>query len=55
METRCGGLFFTSKFDSGNLAKVEKVGKDSDDDDGKFEIIHNIILFVFGVKNPLGQ
>ncbi|XP_060603344.1 cytosolic carboxypeptidase-like protein 5 isoform X5 [Ruditapes philippinarum] len=33
MEARCGGLLFTSKFDSGNLARVEKVTKDDDDDD----------------------
>lgn len=33
METRCGGLLFTSKFDSGNLARVEKVSKDDDDED----------------------
>ncbi|XP_053394186.1 cytosolic carboxypeptidase-like protein 5 isoform X3 [Mercenaria mercenaria] len=33
MEARCGGLLFTSKFDSGNLARVEKVSKDDDDDD----------------------
>ncbi|KAL4236440.1 Cytosolic carboxypeptidase-like protein 5 [Mactra antiquata] len=33
METRCGGLFFTSKFDSGNLARVEKASKDDDDED----------------------
>jgi len=33
MEFRCGGLLFTSKFDSGNLARVEKVSKDEDDDD----------------------
>ena len=25
MEFRCGGLLFTSKFDSGNMARVEKV------------------------------
>jgi len=35
MEIRCSGLLFTSKFDSGNLAHVEKVEKsDSDSDDG---------------------
>jgi len=33
MEARCGGLLFTSKFDSGNLARVEKVSKDDDDED----------------------
>lgn len=32
METRLGGILFTSKFDSGNLARVERVAKDSDDD-----------------------
>ena len=30
IDVRCGGLFFTSKFDSGNLARVEKVGKEED-------------------------
>ncbi|ELU13284.1 hypothetical protein CAPTEDRAFT_146236 [Capitella teleta] len=34
IETRCGNLFFTSKFDSGNLARVEKVCKDEDDSGG---------------------
>ena len=33
MEIRCGGLLFTSKFDSGNLARVEKVTKDEDEED----------------------
>ena len=33
MEIRCGGLLFTSKFDSGNLARVEKVSKDEDEED----------------------
>jgi len=32
MEVRCGALLFTSKFDSGNLAKVEKVVRSEDDD-----------------------
>ncbi|KAL8590379.1 hypothetical protein ACOMHN_011593 [Nucella lapillus] len=32
METRIGNLTFTSKFDSGNLAKVEKVPKDEDEE-----------------------
>ncbi|XP_074640574.1 cytosolic carboxypeptidase-like protein 5 isoform X1 [Tubulanus polymorphus] len=36
MEFRSGGLLFTSKFDSGNLAKVEKVAKDEDDDLGSY-------------------
>lgn len=33
MEAGVGGLLFTSKFDSGNLARVEKVSKDEDDSD----------------------
>ena len=33
MEFRCGGLLFTSKFDSGNLARVEKVSRDDDEED----------------------
>jgi hypothetical protein len=33
MEIRCGGLYFTSKFDSGNLARVEKVPRDDDESD----------------------
>lgn len=32
MECRVGGLLFTSKFDSGNLARVERVGRDDDED-----------------------
>ncbi|XP_078317222.1 cytosolic carboxypeptidase-like protein 5 isoform X13 [Crassostrea virginica] len=32
-EFRVGGLLFTSKFDSGNLARVEKVSKDEDEED----------------------
>ncbi|XP_070556995.1 cytosolic carboxypeptidase-like protein 5 isoform X4 [Ptychodera flava] len=33
VEVRSGGLLFTSKFDSGNLARVEKVYRDDDDTD----------------------
>ncbi len=33
MEVRCGGLWFTSNFDSGNLAQVEKASKDDEEDD----------------------
>lgn len=33
-DIRCGGLLFTSKFDSGNLASVEKVDKSDSDSDG---------------------
>ncbi|XP_076440086.1 cytosolic carboxypeptidase-like protein 5 isoform X2 [Babylonia areolata] len=32
MEQRIGNLIFTSKFDSGNLAKVEKVARDDDEE-----------------------
>ncbi|XP_052225605.1 cytosolic carboxypeptidase-like protein 5 isoform X2 [Dreissena polymorpha] len=33
MEFRCGGLLFTSKFDSGNLARVEKVSRDEEEEE----------------------
>ena len=36
METRCGNLFFISKFDSGNLARVEKATKDDDSQTGMY-------------------
>lgn len=32
MECRLAGLLFTSKFDSGNLARVERVSSDDDED-----------------------
>ena len=35
MEARFGSLLFTSKFDSGNLARVEKVIRDDDEDLGE--------------------
>ena len=35
METRIGGLVFTSKFDSGNLARVEKVSRDDEDSENE--------------------
>ena len=44
-EFRVGGLLFTSKFDSGNLARVEKVSKD-EDEEGTFANIPRI-LFMF--------
>lgn len=34
MELRCGGLLFSSRFDSGNLAHVEKVESVSSDAEG---------------------
>lgn len=34
MELRCGGLLFSSRFDSGNLAHVEKVESASSDGEG---------------------
>ncbi|XP_019624010.1 PREDICTED: cytosolic carboxypeptidase-like protein 5 isoform X2 [Branchiostoma belcheri] len=34
MEVRCGGLLFTSKFDSGNLARVERCSRDDSDEGG---------------------
>ncbi|KAG9468604.1 hypothetical protein GDO78_022363, partial [Eleutherodactylus coqui] len=33
MDVRCGGLLFSSKFDSGNLARVEKVERSDGDGD----------------------
>lgn len=33
MEARCGGLLFSSRFDSGNLAHVEKVEAPEGDGD----------------------
>ena len=35
-EFRFGNMVFTSKFDSGNLQKVEKVNKDQSTSDSKF-------------------
>ena len=37
IEVRCGGLLFTSKFDSGNLDRVEKVVK-CEEDDGEYSM-----------------
>lgn len=34
MELRCGGLLFSSRFDSGNLAHVEKVESVCSDGEG---------------------
>ena len=45
METRIGSLIFTSKFDSGNLARVEKVAKDDDEDVSNSSKICMILSF----------
>ena len=37
MEVKCGGLLFTSKFDSGNLARVEKSERSDSDSEGQNE------------------
>uniref|UniRef100_H2YHN7 Cytosolic carboxypeptidase-like protein 5 n=1 Tax=Ciona savignyi TaxID=51511 RepID=H2YHN7_CIOSA len=45
MEVRCGGLLFTSKFDSGNLARVEKTDhSDSDSDSGNGVTLYGCTL-----------
>ncbi len=46
LEEKCGGLLFTSNFDSGNLARVERVPKEEDSgvgDSGK--ISHEDITY----------
>lgn len=35
MEFRVGSLLFTSKFDSGNLTRVEKVNRDEEEETRK--------------------
>lgn len=40
-EFRCGGLLFLGNFDSANLARVEKVIRD-DENEGKFNSILNM-------------
>lgn len=35
MESRVGGLLFTSKFDSGNLDRVEKVVREDEEESSK--------------------
>jgi hypothetical protein len=48
METRIGNLTFTSKFDSGNLARVEKVSKDEDEEQSNSsKSIHLSLLLAF--------
>ena len=39
MEIRFGNLLFTSKFDSGNLARVEKVQNNEESDSCKLPLI----------------
>lgn len=41
-EFRVGGLLFTSKFDSGNLARVEKVSKDEEEEGLCINVYENI-------------
>lgn len=36
MDFRVGNLFFSSKFDSGNLARVERVARDDDCEPSKY-------------------
>ncbi|XP_070591062.1 cytosolic carboxypeptidase-like protein 5 isoform X7 [Erythrolamprus reginae] len=56
MEIRCGGLLFSSKFDSGNLAHVEKVEHQEGDGDnslnGSGSINTSSVSVVFGNSLP---
>ena len=47
MEARVGNLIFTSKFDSGNLAKVEKVTRDDDDEPVNTSKMTMLLLLFF--------
>ncbi|KAM6463013.1 cytosolic carboxypeptidase-like protein 5 isoform 3-T3 [Liasis olivaceus] len=59
MEIRCGGLLFSSKFDSGNLAHVEKVEHQEGDSDnsvnGSGSINTSAASVVFGSSLPIAD
>lgn len=54
MEIRCGGLLFSSKFDSGNLAHVEKVEHQEAEGDvaGNNNSNSSTVSIVFGSSLP---
>ena len=52
IELRVGGLLFLSKFDSGNLDRVEKVVK-CEDEDGKFLYVYTQRLLNFNCEANL--
>ncbi|XP_072841714.2 cytosolic carboxypeptidase-like protein 5 isoform X3 [Pogona vitticeps] len=57
MEIRCGGLLFSSKFDSGNLAHVEKVEHHESDGDhpGNGSGSASAASMVFGASLPVAD
>lgn len=56
MEIRCGGLLFSSKFDSGNLAHVEKVEhQEGDGDNGGSGGGTSTTSFVLGSSLPIAD
>lgn len=54
MEAKVGGLVFTSKFDSGNLARVEKVFPNEDAVDSEngivFILLSNVVVTFHNVS-----
>ncbi|XP_038251688.1 cytosolic carboxypeptidase-like protein 5 isoform X5 [Dermochelys coriacea] len=52
MEIRCGGLLFSSKFDSGNLAHVEKVEHQEGEGDVAGNSSSSTVSAVFGSSLP---
>ncbi|KAM9155397.1 cytosolic carboxypeptidase-like protein 5 isoform 3-T3 [Pangshura tecta] len=57
MEIRCGGLLFSSKFDSGNLAHVEKVEHQEGEGDvaGNNSSSSTTVSVVFGSSLPMAD
>ena len=51
MEVKIGPLTFSSKFDSGNLARVERVGKPDDADDENTNNSREPVLRFYWFKN----